>query len=77
MITSLIGSFKEYSSVVALFNRQGTSQGSYNMYTVTYYIYDNISTNPTLASAAAVLLFIIIMLFTVLQRQVSAKRVHY
>lgn len=76
-ITSLIGSFKEYSSVVAMFNQQGTSQGSYNMYTVTYYIYDNISSQPTLAAAAAVILFIVIMIFTVLQRYVSAKRVHY
>ena len=39
-ITSLIGSFKEYSSVVGLFGKQGTSQGSYNMYTVVYYVYD-------------------------------------
>ena len=77
MITSLIGSFKEYSSIVALFNGQGTSAGSYNMYTITYYIYDNISKAPTRASAAAVLLFIIIMFFTVIQQQVSAKRVHY
>lgn len=76
-ITSLIGSFKEYSSVVAMFNQPGTSQGDYSMYTVTYYIYDNISSQPTLASAAAVILFIVIMIFTVLQRYVSAKRVHY
>ena len=77
MITSLIGSFKEYSSVVALFNQQGTSKGSYNMYTITYFIYDYISVNPKLASAAAVVLFIIIMFFTVIQKQVAAKRVHY
>ena len=77
LITSLIGSFKEYSSVVALFNNPGTSLGSYNMYTVAYYIYDNISKQPRLAAAAAVLLFLIIMFFTVIQRKVSAKRVHY
>ena len=76
-ITSLIGSFKEYSSVVGLFGKQGTSQGSYNMYTVVYYVYDNIATHPELAAAAAVILFCIIMLFTVIQNWVSNKRVHY
>lgn len=76
-ITSLIGSFKEYSSVVGLFGQQGTSKGSYNMYTVVYYVYDNIATHPELAAAAAVILFCIIMLFTVIQNWVSSKRVHY
>ena len=76
-ITSLIDSFKEYSSVVGLFGKQGTSQGSYNMYTVVYYVYDNIATHPELAAAAAVILFCIIMLFTVIQNWVSSKRVHY
>ena len=68
LITSLIGSFKEYSSVVALFNKQGTSQGSYNMYTVVYFVYDNIAANPTIASAASVLLFAIVMVFTFIQK---------
>ena len=77
LITSIIGSFKEYSSIVALFNGQGTSKGSYNMYTITYFIYDYISQNPKLASAAAVILFVIIMFFTVIQKQVAAKKVHY
>lgn len=76
-ITSLIGSFKEYSSVVGLFGKQGTSQGDYNMYTVVYYVYDNISSHPELAAAAAVILFAIIMVFTVIQRKISDKRVHY
>ena len=76
-ITSLIGSFKEYSSVVGLFGKQGTSQGSYNMYTVVYYVYDNIATHPELAAAAAVILFCIIMVFTVIQNWISNKRVHY
>lgn len=79
-ITSLIGAFKEYSSVVGLFNGSGTSTGTqtqYNMYTVVYYIYDNIQTNPQLASAAAVILFAIIMVFTVIQRKLSASKVHY
>ena len=76
-ITSLIGSFKEYSSIVGLFGKQGTSQGSYNMYTVVYYVYDNIASHPELAAAAAVTLFAIIMVFTVIQNWVSSKKVHY
>ncbi len=77
MVTSFIGAFKEYSSVVALFNGPGTSTGSYNMYTIVYYIYDNLNTNTSLAAAAAVLLFVIILLFTFLQLWLSKKRVYY
>lgn len=77
LITSLIGSFKEYSSIVALFGKQGTSQGSYNMYTVVYFVYDNIAANPTIASAAAVLLFAIIMVFTFIQKTITDRKVHF
>ena len=78
LITSLIGSFKEYSSVVGLFNGPGTSSGSKNMYTVVYYIYDTISANNVhYGSAAAVLLFLLILVFTFIQMYVSKKRVHY
>ena len=78
-VTSLIGSFKEYSSIVGLFgdNKRGPSQGSYEMYTVVYYIYDNIVDNPQLASAGSVILFVIILIFTVIQRAIADKRVHY
>lgn len=77
MVTSFIGAFKEYSSIVALFNGPGTSTGSYNMYTIVYYIYDNLTSNTSLAAAAAVILFIIILIFTFLQLWLSKKRVHY
>lgn len=77
MVTSFIGAFKEYSSIVALFNGPGTSTGSYNMYTIVYYIYDNLNTNTSFAAAAAVILFIIILVFTFLQLWVSKKRVYY
>lgn len=79
MITSFIGSFKEYSSIVGLFGKSGTSgQGYNNMYTVVYYIYDSIKNNNThLGSAAAVMLFLVILVFTVIQFKVSKTRVHY
>jgi multiple sugar transport system permease protein len=77
MITSFIGSFKEYSSIVGLFNGPGTSNGSYEMYTVVYYVYDNISLHTELAAAAATMLFVVILLFTWLQSVVSKRRVYY
>lgn len=78
MITSFIGAFKEYSSIVGLFKYPGTSASDYSLYTIVFYVYDQFS-NGTLqyAAAAAVLLFIVILLFTAFQFWVSKKRVHY
>lgn len=78
MITSFIGAFKEYSSVVGLLGRSGTNAGSNNMYTIVYYIYDMIAKDQVqLGAAAAVMLFAIIMIFTAIQFKVSNSRVHY
>ena len=78
MITSFIGAFKEYNSIVAIFGKKGeTLAGQKNMYTVVFYVYDNISSNTSYAAAAAVFLFIIILIFTFFQFWVSNKRVHY
>ena len=77
-ITSLIGSFKEYSSVVGLFGEGKRGAGRSNdMYTVVYFIYDMITQQPQQAAAAAVVLFCIILVFTVIQNWVSKKKVHY
>lgn len=80
-ITSFIGAFKEYNSIVGLFNRSYTKDGNVNdLYTVVYYIYDQLSgSNPHMdrAAAGAVILFVIILLFTFLQMYVSKKKVHY
>lgn len=77
MITSFIGAFKEYDSVVGLIGKPGTDAGT-NMYTVVYYIYDSIGTGRVdYASAAAVMLFLVILAFTGVQFWVSKKRVHY
>ncbi len=77
VVTSFIGAFKEYSSIVALFNNPGTLSGSYNMYTIVYYIYDNMTSHTSYAAAAAVFLFAVILVFTVIQLAVSKKRVYY
>lgn len=81
-ITSFIGAFKEYNSVIGLFGSDGgafdITTGPRNMTTMVYFIYQQISLNKVqYASAAAVILFIIIMIFTAIQFKVSKKRVHY
>lgn len=82
MITSFIGAFKEYNSVIGLFGAGGGSfdinTGPTNMQTMVFFIYDQVAKNKVqYASAASIFLFIIIMIFTVIQNQVSKKRVHY
>lgn len=77
MVTSFIGAFKEYSSIVGLFNGPGTTTGTYELYTIVYYIYDNLNTHTSFAAAAAVLLFLIILVFTFLQMGISKKRIYY
>ena len=85
MITSFIGAFKEYNSVIGLFGATGGSfdktTGPRTMQTIVFYIYEKMGENGAggagLASAAAVVLFIIIMAFTIVQRKVSKSRVHY
>lgn len=80
MITSFIGAWKEYTSIVGLFNGPGTrgsASSEPNMETIVYYIYENLSTNTSSAAAAAVFLFVIILAFTALQYWASSKKVHY
>lgn len=81
-ITSLMGAFKEYNAVVGLLNRNySNTPNVYDMNTVVYYIYDKIGSGKAVdiqfASAAAVILFIFIMLITFAQMKVSEKRVVY
>lgn len=82
LITSFIGSFKEYTSVVAIFGPNAQSVGqSNNMATVVWYIYDKTKggrgTTMGQGAAGAVILFIIIMIFTGINNWVGKKRVHY
>ena len=77
--TSIIGSFKEYSSIIGVF---GDSEGPIgfggSMRTVVSYIYYCIAQNDIgLAAAAAVMLFVIIMIFTFVKEALGNKRVHY
>ncbi|MDZ4196138.1 MAG: sugar ABC transporter permease [Candidatus Izemoplasmatales bacterium] len=86
LITSVIGGFKTYSSVVAIIGKEGIittgAAGNINLKTIVFYIYDYIALASqdglmSYASAAAIILFGIILLFTVVQLQVGKRRVHY
>ena len=80
MITSFIGAFKEYTSIVSVFRGPSTfgpNATTKNMYTMVYYVYDNLQIKTSFAAAAAVFLFLIILVFTIIQFMVSSRRVHY
>lgn len=83
-ITSFIGAFKAYSSVVAIFNNgnnvYGPTTDTTLLITVVGYIYNKMWASGVPlghAAAASIILFGIIMLITLVQMQVSKKRVHY
>lgn len=78
IITGFIGAFKAYSDAVALF---GTDLNAAEMNTIVGYIYDMLYGNsggyPSYASAAAILLFAIVLTITCINLLVSKKHVHY
>ncbi len=78
VITGFIGAFKAYSDAVALF---GTDLNASEMNTIVGYIYDMLYGNsggyPSYASAAAIILFLIVLTITVINLLVSKKHVHY
>jgi len=72
-IVNCISAFKVFDYVFQLFNKPGPG---YNLYTLIYYVYSNFSSNKPkygLAAAAAIILFIIIGIFTIIQRLVQKK----
>lgn len=78
IITGFIGAFKAYSDEVALF---GTDLNSAGMNTIVGYVYDMLYGNsggyPSFASAAAIILFAIVLTITVINLLVSKKNVTY
>ena len=79
VITGFIGGFKEYTSIVGVFGEaEGPIGDAGSMSTVVSYIYAQIAEHRVgEAAAAAVMLFIIIMVFTGIKELVGRKRVHY
>ena len=78
VITGFIGAFKSYSDAVALF---GTDLNAAGMNTIVGYVYDMLYGNsggyPSYASAAAIVLFAIVLTITCINLLVSRKHVHY
>ena len=78
IITGFIGAFKAYSDAVALF---GTDLNAAEMNTIVGYVYDMLYGNsggyPSYASAAAMILFAIVLTITCINLLVSRKHVHY
>ncbi|MCM1440734.1 MAG: sugar ABC transporter permease, partial [Roseburia sp.] len=79
VITGFIGGFKEYSSIVGIFgDKMGPVGDAGRLNTMVGFIYDNINTDRQgRASAAALILFVIIFIVTMINMYVSKKKVHY
>ncbi|MBE6598563.1 MAG: sugar ABC transporter permease [Ruminococcaceae bacterium] len=78
VITGFIGAFKAYSDAVALF---GTNLNAAEMNTIVGYVYDMLYGDsggyPSYASAAAIILFVIVLTITCINLIISKKNVHY
>jgi len=78
VITGFIGGFKEYSSIVGIF---GDSMGPVGdpgrLNTMVGFIYDALANHQGRASTAALILFGIIFIVTMINLYVSKKKTHY
>ena len=79
IITGFIGGFKEYTSIVGIFGEgMGPADAAGRLNTMVGFVYDALATNNQgRASAAALILFAIILLVTLFNNNVIKKHVHY
>ncbi|MBQ4435161.1 MAG: sugar ABC transporter permease [Clostridia bacterium] len=79
IITGFISGFKEYTSIVGIYGESmGPVHAPHRLNTMVGLIYDSLaSNNQGRASAAALILFGIILVVTLINLWVSKKRVHY
>lgn len=78
VITGFIGGFKEYTSIVGIFGeKMGPADDPYRLNTMVGLIYNLIESNQGKAAAGALILFAIIFAVTLVNLQVSKKKVHY
>ena len=79
VITGFIGGFKEYTSIVGIFGEtMGPANDAGRLNTMVGFIYDALATNSQgRASAAALILFAIILVVTLINGYVRKKRVHF
>lgn len=77
VITGFIGAFKAYSDAVAIF---GTNLNAAEMNTIVGYVYDMLYGDsggyPSYASAAAIILFVIVLTITCINLMVRKKHVY-
>ena len=79
VITGFIGGFKEYSSIIGIFgDKMGPADDAGRLNTIVGFVYDSLERDRQgRASAAALILFAIILVVTMINNQVSKKRIHY
>ncbi len=79
LITGFMGGFKEYSNIVGIFGeKMGPPGADGALNTIVGYVYEVLPKgNYGYASAAALILFGIILVVTVINLRVSKKSVHY
>ena len=78
VITGFIGGFKEYSSIVGIFGEDMQAPAGESLNTMVGYIYTQLGQNHEgQASAAALILFAIIFVVTMINMYVSKKNTHY
>ena len=78
VITGFIGGFKEYTSIVGIFGeKMGPANDAGRLNTIVGFIYDSLDLHQGRASAAALILFAIILVVTLINGWVSKKSVHY
>ena len=78
VITGFIGGFKEYSSIVGIFGEDMQAPAGESLNTMVGYIYTQLGQNHEgQASAAALILFAIIFVVTMINMYVSKKKTHY
>ena len=79
VITGFIGGFKEYSSIVGVFGEgMGPAADKGRLNTMVGFVYDSLAkNNHGRASAAALILFGIIFVVTMINLYVSKKKTHY
>ena len=79
IITGFIGGFKEYTSIVGIFGEtMGPADSAGRLNTMVGFVYDALEVgNEGRASAAALILFAIILVVTIFNNKVIKKHVHY
>ncbi len=79
IITGFIGGFKEYTSVIGIFGENlGPSTAPDILNTMVGFVYESLETQQEgLASAAALILFVIILIVTRINLKFGKKSVHY